>query len=61
MIKIELNQEEVQALINLMNAGVKATGITSVKAAAVLIEKVEKAIEAESATKSNIVDMDKAG
>ena len=58
MIKIELNQEEVQALINLMNAGVKSMGITSVKAAAVLVEKVEKAIEADKS--SNVVDMDKA-
>ena len=44
MITITLTNEELQALAGLIDAGVKATGIQSVKAAAVLIAKLEAAV-----------------
>ncbi len=44
MITLTLSQDEVQALAGLIDAGVKATGIQSVKAAAVLIAKLEAAV-----------------
>jgi hypothetical protein len=43
-ITIEFTLDEVQALAGLIDAGVKATGIQSVKAAAVLIAKLEAAV-----------------
>jgi hypothetical protein len=44
MINLTLDQNEMQALAGLIDAGVKATGIQSVKAAAVLIAKLEQAV-----------------
>jgi len=43
-ITINFTLDEVQALAGLIDAGVKATGIQSVKAAAVLIAKLEAAV-----------------
>ena len=43
-ITIEFTLDEIQALAGLIDAGVKATGIQSVKAAAVLIAKLEAAV-----------------
>lgn len=54
MTKIELTEQELQALVGLMNAGVQALGLRAVKDAAVLIEKIEAAANAET---SNVVDM----
>lgn len=44
MIKIELNQTELQALAGLLDAGVKAVGLAGVKTAASLLEKLEAAV-----------------
>ena len=54
MITITLTNEELQALAGLIDAGVKATGIQSVKAAAVLIAKLEAAVAEANAPKSNV-------
>ncbi len=44
MYKIELTQEEIQALSGLLDAGVRATGLRSCTAAAVLLVKLEAAL-----------------
>ena len=45
MKQIQLSDEEIQALVNLMDAGVKHLGIASVKNAAYLLGKLEQAEE----------------
>lgn len=42
-IKIEFSDAEFQALAGLIDAGVRASGLRSVKEAAVILEKLEKA------------------
>jgi hypothetical protein len=44
MITITLNNAELQALAGLLDAGVKATGLQSVKMAASLLTKLEAAV-----------------
>lgn len=46
MIKIELSQDEFNALVALLDAGVKATGLASVTNAAVLLQKLQDAAKA---------------
>lgn len=58
MIKLELSEQELQALVGLMNAGVQATGLRSVKDAAVLIDKIEKAAEAAGKADDNVINFD---
>ena len=41
MHKIELTDQELQALAGLLDAGVKALGIRAVKDAATILEKLE--------------------
>lgn len=41
MYKIELTENEIQALAGLLDAGVKALGIRAVKDAASLLQKLE--------------------
>jgi hypothetical protein len=43
MKRLELTDEEIQALANLMDAGVRYLGLQSVKNAAVLLAKLETA------------------
>lgn len=43
MIRIEFTEAEIQALAGLIDAGVRATGLRSVREAAVLLDKLEKA------------------
>lgn len=43
MIKIELTNDELQALVGLLDAGVKTVGLRGVKEAAVLVTKLEEA------------------
>ena len=45
MITLELTQDELQALAGLLDAGVKATGLSGVKAAAALLVKLEGAAQ----------------
>jgi hypothetical protein len=44
MITLTLDQNELQALAGLLDAGVKATGLQSVKLAASLLTKLEAAV-----------------
>jgi ABC-type Na+ efflux pump permease subunit len=43
MYKIEFTEQELQALAGLLDAGVRAVGIRSVKEAAVILAKLEAA------------------
>ena len=43
MIKLEFTEAEFQALAGLIDAGVRATGLRSVKEAAVIVNKLEQA------------------
>lgn len=45
MIKLELTEQEIQALAGLLDAGVKAVGLRAVKDAASLLEKLEQATQ----------------
>lgn len=45
MINLELTNEELTALAGLLDAGVKATGLSGVKSAAALLVKLETAVE----------------
>jgi hypothetical protein len=45
-ITVEFTLDEIQALAGLIDAGVKSMGLQSVKAAAVLLEKIENAVKA---------------
>ena len=47
MKKILLTDEEIQALANLMDAGVRHQGLSAVKNAAALLQKLETAEPAE--------------
>ncbi len=42
-MKLSLDDKELQALIDLIDAGVRASGLRSVKLAAPLLEKLEAA------------------
>lgn len=46
MIKIELTNDELQALVGLLDAGVKAVGLRGVKEASALLAKLEEAASA---------------
>lgn len=48
-VTITLTENELQALAGLLDAGVKATGLTSVKGAAAVLAKLETAAEAARA------------
>lgn len=43
MINLSLSEQEMNALISLMDAGVKSLGLQSATAAAVLVQKIEEA------------------
>lgn len=47
-IKIEFSQDELNALVALMDAGVKAVGLASVNNAAVLLQKLQAAAQAQA-------------
>lgn len=51
MITLTLDQNELQALAGLLDAGVKATGLQGVKHAASILTKLEAAV-AEANTKT---------
>ena len=46
MIKLELTEDEAQALAGLLDAAVKSLGLRAVKDAAVLMDKLEQAVQA---------------
>lgn len=41
MIDLNFTEQELQSLINLLDAGVKAVGLRGVKEASVILEKIE--------------------
>lgn len=47
MIDIKFTQEELNALIGLMDAGVKTLGLASATNAAVLLQKIQSAAQAQ--------------
>jgi hypothetical protein len=50
-VSVEFTLDEIQALAGLIDAGVKSVGIQGVKAAALLIDKLEKAVAEANAPK----------
>lgn len=57
MTSIEFSQDELKALVGLMDAAVRASGLQSVVAAAVLIQKIENAAKPAA---DNVIDMKEA-
>lgn len=47
MIKIDFTQEELNALIGLMDAGVKTLGLAAATNAAVLLQKIQSAAQSQ--------------
>lgn len=54
MIKVEFTDQELQALVGLLDAGVRASGLRGVKEAAVLLDKLERAATVQPETNSTI-------
>jgi hypothetical protein len=48
-VVLTLTYDEAQALAGLMDAGVRATGLRAVESAAVLVRKLDQAIQASQA------------
>jgi len=57
MITLTLDQNELQALAGLLDAGVKATGLQSVMAAASLLAKLEAAVAEANADQKETPDV----
>lgn len=55
MIKIEFTQEELNALIALMDSGVKSIGLAAATNAAVLLQKIQTAAQSQIKT-DDVVD-----
>lgn len=51
-ITLSLTETDLQALAGLIDAGVKATGIASVKSAAAMLAKLEAAVAEANASKN---------
>ena len=51
-VTITLTNDELQALAGLLDAGVKAIGLTSVKSAAALLVKLEAAVSEANAAEA---------
>lgn len=45
MVRLELTEQQLQALAGLLDAGVKAIGLRAVKDAAVILKKLEMATQ----------------
>jgi hypothetical protein len=59
-VTITLTETELQALAGLLDAGVKATGLASVKGAAAVLAKLEAAAEAARAEAANDTEQKEA-
>jgi hypothetical protein len=60
MITLSLDEKELQALVGLLDAGVKAVGLQGVDAASHLLRKIteaKSAADAEAKAPSNVVPM----
>lgn len=51
MLNISLSNEELQILTKLLDAGVRGLGLDGVKPAAIIIDKLEKAVAQANAPK----------
>lgn len=56
MIKVELTEQELQALVGLLDAGVKTVGLRAAKEAAILVDKLESAAQAAQ-SETNVIPM----
>jgi hypothetical protein len=56
MLNISLSNEELQALTKLIDAGVRGLGLDGVKPAAIIIDKLEKAVAQANAPKQETSD-----
>jgi hypothetical protein len=54
-VTLTLNEQNLQALVGLLDAGVKATGLGGVKAGAVILAEIEAAVEAAKKAQSDNV------
>ena len=54
MLNISLSNEELQALTKLIDAGVRGLGLDGVKPAAIIIDKLEKAVAQANAPKLEV-------
>ena len=45
MVTIELNEQQLQVLVGLLDAGVRSTGLQSVPNAAALLNIIEQAVQ----------------
>lgn len=59
MIKLEFTDAEFQALAGLLDAGVRASGLRSVKEAAVILDKLEKAASQSPGLMQNNTETEK--
>ena len=59
MIELKLSEQQLQALVGLIDAGIKATGIAGVKAGAELLGLIEQAVtEARARPAGSVVTDD---
>jgi len=58
-ITLTLTETELQALAGLLDAGIKATGLASVKGAAAVLAKLESAVAEANAPKPEAANEDK--
>jgi G3E family GTPase len=56
MINLSLTEQETTALLQLIDAGVKTTGIQAVTAAAILLAKIDAASKARAAATAHNVE-----
>jgi hypothetical protein len=54
MLNIQLSNEELQILTKLLDAGVRGLGLDGVKPAAIIIDKLEKAVAQANAPQPEV-------
>jgi hypothetical protein len=54
MLNLSLSNEELQMLTKLLDAGVRGLGLDGVKPAAIIIDKLEKAVAQANAPKPEV-------
>ena len=55
-VTLTLNNEELQSLVGLIDAGLKATGLSAAKSAAALLVKLEAAVAEANASEPKEVE-----
>ena len=51
VIKLEFTEQEIQALVSLLDSGLKSQGLNSAVAAAVIYQKIQEACRAQKESK----------